>query len=280
MTRLRNLDVRILWLLLTVVILVPMARPLGLPLSIGEPAQQSFDFVSALPEGSVVVLCYDIAPSSEAENWPQALAMTKHLMALGHRIVIMTLVPEGVMYADRVATTIAPGLGLTYGEDIVVLPYRAGQESAAAAFGENLRDLYATDHYGTPIDNLPLMADIAGIGDVDLIAAFSAGDTGLWFIRQVGAKFGTPIIVGTVGPGTPLYMVYFSSGQLVGLLNGLAGAAEYELLAKVPGKALAAMDAQSVGHGFFIILMILSNIVYFASRRAVHARGDGLLRRP
>ena len=186
----------------------------------------------------------------------------------GFLFLIMTLVPEGVMYADRVATSIAPGYGLTYGEDIIVLPYRAGQESAATAFGENLRDLYAADHYGTPIDNLPLMADIAVIADVDLIAAFSAGDTGLWFIRQVGAKFATPIIVGTVGPGTPLYMVYFSSGQLVGLLNGLAGAAEYESLAKVPGKALAAMDAQSVGHGYFIILMILSNIVYFALRRA------------
>lgn len=271
MNRLKNLDVRILWLLLTVVIVVPLFRPIGLPLRVTEPTQRIFDFVNALPGGSIVTLCFDIAPSSEAENWPQALAITKHLMKLGHRIIIMTMIPEGIMYADRVATGLAPDFGRVYGTDLVALPYRAGQESAVTAFGENLRDLYDTDQYGTPLGDLPLMAEVQSISDIDFIAAFSAGDTGLWFIRQVEAKFGTPLAIGTVGPGTPLYMVYVSSGQLIGLLNGLAGAAEYEFLAGVPGKALAAMDAQSIGHGFFVLLMMLSNVVFFVSRRSRRA---------
>lgn len=267
MNRLRNLDVRILWLLLTVIVLIPLARPIGLPINVTQPARQTFEFVRDLPRDSTVVLCLDIAPSSEAENWPQALAVSRHLMTLGHRLLIMTLVPEGVMYGDRVAKIAEEEFGYEYGREVVVMPFRAGQESAVTAFGEDLRGLYDADYGGTPLEELPMFASINGTDDFALIAIFSAGDAGLYFIRQVGARFGTPLLMGTVGPGTPLYMVYFSSGQLIGLLNGLAGAAEYEYLMGKPGKALAAMDAQSAGHAYFIVLMILSNIVYFAARR-------------
>ena len=82
-------------------------------------------------------------------------------------------------------------------------------------------------------------------------------------MRQIEAKFKTAVIAGTVGPGIVGHLVYLSSGQLKGLLGGMAGAAEYEYLSKTPGKALAAMDAQSIGHVYFIVLMIISNIVYF-----------------
>lgn len=265
--QLLSLDVRILWIVLTIVIMVPLAKPLGLPLRVSEPTQKAFNQINSLETGSVVTLCLDIAPSSEAENWPQALAVAKHLMARHHRLLIVTLVPEGVMYGNRVAKEIAPQFGYTYGADIAVMPYRAGGETAVTAFGSDLRGLYEADYYGTPLAELPMMERIQGIEDIALIVSFSAGDTGLWFIRQVEAKFGTPLIHGTVGPGVVMYLVFVAAGQLRGLLGGMAGAAEYEFLAQVPGKALAAMDAQSVGHVYFITLMVLGNIAFFLTKR-------------
>ncbi len=268
MSRLLRMDVRILWVVLTVVIMMPLLRPLGLPLRISEPTEKAFAAINSLEPGSVVALCLDIAPSSEAENWPQALAVAKHLMAMGHRLLVVTLVPEGVMYGERLARDIAPELGYAYGRDIVIMPYRAGGETAVTAFGTDLRSLYDADYYGTPLSELPMMQKISGIDDIAMVVSFGAGDTGLWFIRQVEANYGTPLVHGTVGPGVVMYLVFVASGQLRGLLGGMAGAAEYEYLAKVPGKALAAMDAQSAGHVYFIVLMVLGNIAFFAAKRA------------
>lgn len=268
MSKLQSLDIRILYVILVVSILVPLYKPLGLPLRVGDPARMAFDYVDSLPAGSIAVICADVAPSSEAENWPQTLAVAKHMMAKGIKIMIITLLPEGVMYGNRLAKEIAPDYGYVYGTDIVLMPYRAGQETAVQAFGEDLRGMYDTDYYNTPITDLPLMNSINGIQDVAMCATFSSGDTGWWFVRQIEAKFGTPVVAGTVGPGIVGHLVFLSSGQLKGLLGGMAGAAEYEYLSKTPGKALAAMDAQSIGHVYFIILMVISNIVFFAVQSA------------
>lgn len=273
MSRLAKLDVRILYVILVVVIFVPLARPIGLPMAIGEPARAGYDFINSIPADSIGVLVVDVAPSSEAENWPQTLAVAKHAMSLGHKLLVITFVAEGPMYEDRLAQQVAPDYGYVYGTDIVIMPYRAGAESAVQAFGEDMRGMYDADYYGTPIAQLPLMDRIEGIADIDYWASFSSGDTGWYFVRQIEAKFGTPGLAGTVGPGVPGHMVYFASGQLKGMLGGMAGAAEYEYLARVPGKALAAMDAQSIGHSYFILLMIISNLVYFAVRKSGSARG-------
>jgi len=269
MNRLLRLDVRILYVVLVASIMVPLYQPLGLPLRVGDPAQKAYNFVDSLPRGSIVTICVDVAPSSEAENWPQTLAVARHSMSLGHKLLLITLLPEGVMYGNRLVKEVAePEYDYVYGRDIVLMPYRAGQETAVQAFGENLRAMYDSDYYGTPVGQLPLMEQIQSIADVDLVATFSSGDTGWWFVRQVEAKFGTPVIAGTVGPGIVGHLVFLASGQLRGMLGGMAGAAEYEYLARVPDKALAAMDAQSIGHVYFVALMIISNLAYFAAKRA------------
>ncbi len=60
---------------------------------------------------------------------------------------------------------------------------------------------------------------------------------------------------------------YIRSGRAKGYLGGLRGAAEYEQLVKAPGKGLAGMDSQSLGHMTVIIFLILGNLGYFLSRK-------------
>jgi len=61
----------------------------------------------------------------------------------------------------------------------------------------------------------------------------------------------------------------------VGLVSGLNGAAEYEYLARIPGKASAGMDSQSLGQGWIILLVILGNISHFTSKKKQPAGGIG-----
>jgi hypothetical protein len=56
---------------------------------------------------------------------------------------------------------------------------------------------------------------------------------------------------------------FLSAGQMVGLLGGLKGAAEYEMLIDKPGMGQRGMDAQSVCHLVIILLVIAGNVGYF-----------------
>ncbi|MDP2857975.1 MAG: hypothetical protein Q8P50_08365 [Bacillota bacterium] len=267
MNKLLRLDIRLIYIVLALVVFAPLYRPLGLPLSINEPTKRAFDFVETLPSGSIVVFCTDVTPATEPENWTQCVAMAKHSMRLGHRLLLISTVPEGVMYGHKLVQEYSKGYGLEYGKDIVLMPYRAGEETVVAAFGEDPRSLYEKDYYGTPTADLGLMQSINSIKDVALINTYSGGSVGHQFARQVEAKHGVPVICGVVSAGVISHMPYYTSGQLKGMLQGMAGSAEYELITKVPGKAVALMDAQSTGHGFFVFLLILGNIAYFAGRQ-------------
>ena len=63
------------------------------------------------------------------------------------------------------------------------------------------------------------------------------------------------------------------SGQINGLIGGLRGAAEYEILIDQKGKAIAGMDAQSATHLAIIVLVIICNMFYFSLRKQAKQQG-------
>ena len=62
-------------------------------------------------------------------------------------------------------------------------------------------------------------------------------------------------------------MPYVQSGQMVGVLAGMPGAAEYESLIGQKGSATSGMDAQSVAHLVIVHFIVLGNISYFIDRK-------------
>ena len=66
---------------------------------------------------------------------------------------------------------------------------------------------------------------------------------------------------------------FIQSGQMIGVLGGLSGAAEYEAILKYPGKATAGMSAQSIAHLIIVVFIVFGNVVYFLSRRILRYAG-------
>jgi hypothetical protein len=62
-------------------------------------------------------------------------------------------------------------------------------------------------------------------------------------------------------------MPYVQSGQIVGILGGMPGAAEYESLIGQAGIGTSGMDAQSVAHLVIVGFIIFGNISFFVERR-------------
>ena len=65
-------------------------------------------------------------------------------------------------------------------------------------------------------------------------------------------------------------MPFYLTGQIYGILNGLAGAGEYEFLLSIDyGYTYAqgpSLDAQSVGHVLILLFIIIGNIGYLLTR--------------
>jgi hypothetical protein len=66
-------------------------------------------------------------------------------------------------------------------------------------------------------------------------------------------------------------MPFYAAGQIVGILNGLSGAGEYEsLLAGAypgyPTELIPPLDAQSVAHVLVILFVVVGNIGYALTR--------------
>jgi hypothetical protein len=75
-------------------------------------------------------------------------------------------------------------------------------------------------------------------------------------------KYGFELGGGCTAVSAPRFYPLLQTGQINGLLGGLRGAAEYEILLGKEGKALAGMDAQSAAHFLIIFLIVVCNGVY------------------
>jgi hypothetical protein len=59
---------------------------------------------------------------------------------------------------------------------------------------------------------------------------------------------------------------FVQSGQVVGFLGGLRGAADYETLLNKPGEATKAMPSQSAVHVLLVLLILGANVRLLVER--------------
>jgi len=113
-----------------------------------------------------------------------------------------------------------------------------------------------------------LTRPLRSLSDFDLVFDLAAGDSiEFWWIPYGQEKFKFPFAAGCTAVMAPDLYPFLDSGQLNGLLGGLAGAAEYETLISYPGTASKGMSAQSFAHLIIVAFVIIGNAAYFASRR-------------
>lgn len=270
MERLLNIDRRIIYVVLAVVVAIPLVRPIGLPFGITAQTKKAFDAVEKLSPGDVAVFDFGYDPGGAAEVHPQAQAFFSHCMQKGVRVIAFSLNQQGPRFAEMVWNEWKDKK--EYGKDFVNLGYIAGGETALASFAKNIPGFTAKDYYGKPTAGMKVFEGVNTAADVDLFISISTS-TILPFIQYFQGPYGKPVTGGAVGVQISRYQSYADAGQLQGYLGSLRGAAEYEKLLKSPGKATASMDAQSAAHLLIAILIVLGNIGEFVSRKTKAAKG-------
>lgn len=270
MANLANIDRRWIFLAVFISVLVPLLVGFHLPVKASPNVRAIYTSIDALDAkaGDTVLMSFDFGPSTLTELQPMAKAVLRHCFRKKLKVVGVTLLPEGVGIAETILSDVAAEFGATYGEDYIFLGYKAGNEVLILNMGEELRAAFSTDVRGTPLDDLTVTRPLRSLGDMAYVLDISAGYPGVEEWIQYGQeRYRFKLGAGCTAVMAPDFFPFLQSGQLDGLLGGLAGAAEYETLIGQPDAAVSGMRPQSVGHVVIILFILFGNVAYFASRR-------------
>jgi len=263
--KLKNLDQRIIYILLLIAISLPMFKPLGLPVSVIEQTQRVYDFIEELEPGSVVVMSMDYSPGAAPEIHPQAVAITKHLFRREMKVMYMGISQYASQFAREAAESAKELYDAEYGVDYVDLGFKPGEEATITAMGRDVHSTFPQDTFGTSIDELPMMNDIKDANDFDLVIAFDSGGSRHYYVGQINSLYGTPIACALNSVNVTNTMPYYAAGQVLGILNGVRGAAEYEQMVGSLGEGTTNLDSISFGHLVIIFFIIIGNIIHAIS---------------
>ena len=263
-----KIDRRIIFLVIGLCTLLPLLYPVGLPIKISPEVQSVYDHIESLPEGSVFLLSFDFDPASKPELYPQSIALLRHAFRKNLRVVAMTLWVSGTGLADQIITQVAKDMGKENGKDYVFLGWSPGNTAVIINMGQNLYQTFPSDYGGKATKGLPVLDGVQSLKDVTYMISLGAGNPGVeaWYVFGKD-KYKFEMGGGCTGVMAPGLYPLLRSGQINGLIGGLRGAAEYEILVGEKGKAVAGMDAQSATHVAIVVLVMICNAFYFMLRR-------------
>jgi hypothetical protein len=282
--RLGSLDRRWIFLVIGVAVTIPLLLGIGAPLPTTKIVQDLYDHIEGLPAGSKVLVSFDYGPGTEIENQPMAEAITRHCMERGHRVILMALWATGPPQIQLAVEHVFEGQGAThadkvYGRDWLDIGYKAGNQGVINSILNDFSFFNADAREGKPLAEFPIMDGVRSLRDIDVIVGIGSGRPGLKEWVQFGGDQGdVPVGGGVTAVEAPLLYPYYPT-QLLGLMGGLQGAAEYEtalmggyprLEEMDPARLQAAtskMGPQTVAHIMIVIFVVIGNVSMFLAKR-------------
>ncbi|HIM73918.1 MAG TPA: hypothetical protein EYM47_03390 [Candidatus Marinimicrobia bacterium] len=264
-----QVDRRWIFLLLAIVVFIPILIPIGMPIRATVTTKVVYDAIESLPPNSKVLVSVEYSPSTKPENHPMTISVLRHLFKNDHKVFVTCLWPDGQFMAQDALKQVADEeFGKVYGEDYVFLGFRPGNEAVVKGIVSNIRKLYTVDVYQTKIDEIPLMEGVNKFSDFAFLFSASAGYPGtIEWVQYAADPTGIPMSSGVTSIQVNEVMPYVQSGQIIGVLAGMPGAAEYEALLGQKGSATSGMDAQSIAHLVIVLFIILGNAAFFIERQ-------------
>jgi len=273
--RLQQIDRRVIYAILIGVILIPLFLPgLSLPTY---PSKQSTDFYNTVEQvgkqspNKIVIVDGQWSPSTRGENQWQAEAVVTHLMKRHIHFAILSFETQNnTVMQSLVVAPLAKKYGYVYGRDYINWGYRP-----VAVFVPTLKGLVVDipgtikkDYQGTPVAQFPVMQGIksrADVGAVVEITPTASADVWLGLFEQNNTP---PFLFAPTAVMAPTYYPYVDTGQISGMLTGIKGAGDYEGLLGTHSFGTRAAGALSLVYGLIIVLIIVGNVGFYASRAA------------
>jgi hypothetical protein len=265
--KVRHLDRRIIFLLMVLGVGIPLLVRIGLPVRVTQDVRNVYDFIEGLKPGDIILISYDHDTGTLPEMVPMSEAILRHAFMKDLRLVGMALRAEGTAIGRQAFRSIGNEFGKEEGVDYVFLGYRPEITAAILGLGTSFERVFPRDDRGIPVTDIKLMKEVRNYGNIALVISISDDDTPVYWVNYANARFQAKIVPAVTAVMATTFFPFVDSKQVVGMVAGLKGAAEYEKLIKKPGRAGRGMDAQSIAHMVMILFIAIGNIAYFMTMR-------------
>lgn len=232
-------------LLLFGIVLIPLLT--GFPGAVLPPDSASpqvvnfYQKVLALPESAPVLLASDFQAAYAGEMRFAATPLLVELISRGQPIAVVSSIPAGPVLAEDLLRGAQQEVDLRGGssavedklaDSITNLGYLPGGMTSLQEFSQNPRNA-APGYSGSPGWNATWLQQVSKAADFGAVIVLADSvETSRAWIEQVQPGLGdTPLLVVSSAQAAPLLAPYFESGQVGGLVAGLAGGAAFDLAA-------------------------------------------------
>jgi hypothetical protein len=265
--RIGAIDRRILYGVLSLAVIVPLLMKARVTFEALPEVQQAYAEMERLDENSTLLVSIDYDAASMPELQPMLHSVLQHAFSKNVKVVMMGHWPLGLPLGQIALEQEAENFGKVYGEDYVFLGYRPGLIAVMINLGKDVRSVFSTDYTGTLLDSIPMMQNIRNYDQFDLLVGFEAGRVGDYWAMYANARYGQRMIMGATAVTAPDFYPFLQAGQFAGLMGGLRGAADYEVLLENAGAGALGMVPQTAVHILIVAFILIGNIGYFAAQR-------------
>jgi hypothetical protein len=267
---LSGIDRRILYAGLLIFTLAPLVLNLTLPVYVTPPARKFHDTIETLATDKVVYVASNWDAGTYAESEPQTIAMFRQLLRRKLRFVIFAITyPNSPQLAQNAFAEalrlefpngVAAGEYPVYGKDYVNCGYKVSSAPWVRSLVQNPTNALKADWKGQPLAEMPIFAGSPKMEDhASLLIDITGSNTTPLWISLVGSQ-GIKLSLACTAVMAPEQYPYLATDQLMGLLTGMRGAAEYEKLLGTEGRAMRMMGGQSFAHLYLFLLIGLGNV--------------------
>ncbi len=284
LSKLGRLDRRWIYLMILAAAIVPLLLTVQPKFFVDAPTQSLFDYVDRIePGGRPLMMSFDYDPQVAPELDPMARAILRHCFARRVPVVGLSLAPQGDAIGEAILSQVVREQNamrrekgedtVRYGRDYSFFGFRPAGTIVMLMMGQDIHRALPADNYKTPIDSIPMMDRVRNYDDISIVMSLAGSSYPYSWIIFANTKFGVKIGAGQTAVMAPENYPLLQTGQLVGQLGGMKGAAEYEQLITDAGyyprrdMASRAMNAVSYSHLLIIALIVIGNVGYFAGRR-------------
>jgi hypothetical protein len=265
----------IIFLALWVLILATLIWPIPTHMKPSPAVRSLYNAIEKLPRNKLVILSVSWDVGTRGENGPQTAALINHLFRSGRRFSIFGCAwPTSPMLAEQIAESLAPRYGRHYGTDWVNWGFKAGGSPMLQALAKDIPGIISQDTRHTRITEVPAMAGVRDYHDIGMVIDITGQSTLDAWVAFWQGPYGVPLGYACTGVMGPEAFPYLDAGQIKGVINGLVGAAEYEVLLGVSGDGQQRMTSQSAAHLMIIALIVLGNLLMMReAKRKAQNRG-------
>jgi hypothetical protein len=264
-----KLDRRWVFVLVAIFVTIPFFIPLGLPIEITPSVKAIYDRVEALSKTQnpkPILISADFGPEALPELYPAMIAFMRHCFKNKIPIILMTLHPQGSGIIEEALGTVSKEYNVEKGKDYVFLGFGVGSGIMILKIGKDIKEAFPVDNYGNKTSELPLMKNVTNYSNIDFVLTYCGSAVFETWIGYARSKFNANVCACVTGTMATDAYPFLQSGQLIGLIGGLKGGAEYETLIGHRDQAYRGMDSQSAVHILIVLLVILGNIAFYATR--------------